>query len=874
MSDPWDWTVGQVVEYLCRHAGEIFGSTVGLRQREYLESKLRNNAVNGRALLCRVDHRMLQMNLGLLMAAQRDGLLAIVERLRAESAKYQRFGNSQVIQIQQNGGPTRPPVTASPRDVGTTNTERRRVSNLVTEPLNSAQQHVTLPPSDERNVELLDISMSNNIEADGDWDYLAQRWNDDNDEEIISIGGTEEEEDLDDSEMVEDESTTELAVETPSNERNGQMTKGSKLDPEEVLDVIHSYIDEYTENWTPGRHADEVLDQAWDAHELWHELHDQDEAEQQRVIQKTKEQIEYYELRVNVIIEEILQSSLSWPNRAAVWKQCASLDHMIDFLEQEKWELDVYQMQSPPPKSNYAETSLPVRSTSGTGKPQGSTAKSGRTSGLTVQAQLNQISNRAIRQDDSGPERIVAIEELQLGGSRNQISNRPIRQDDFAPERIVDIEKPQLGSRNQISNRTIRQDESAPEQIVEIEEPQLGGSRNQQPHSQTQPSHPAQTPRTAQVEIIDLGSASDSDSDSAKMDVDEFYTPLSRMIPTEQPVASPTGETPSKPPTHRPLRTISAGRPVVPPLSRIQSAERPAVPPAQVPRRAQPTTPPPRVTLTPIPRPTGSTPSEPMLIDSEPNPAPLSSPSVVLPSVETAPASSLPSIPLPRFSQPYPFRPHPNPNNQRRAARPAAPLLLITPPPPPPSTHPVTLSPSTASYATISRWTWPDLVASCDRKRIVLKVLQEMSTSDREAIRSRIMHVKKTTLISEIKECVGMMMQGKEGIPGFLAKDVVKIVKFTRLFLCWWLAGDYFVHGDGEEDGLGRREKKEEKEVPMWRLRELEQCLRDEETQDPRVFCEWVRWVMERTFSEEALAAERRWAPSQAEVIVISDDEG
>ena len=87
---------------------------------------------------------------------------------------------------------------------------------------------------------------------------------------------------------------------------------------------------------------------------------------------------------------------------------------------------------------------------------------------------------------------------------------------------------------------------------------------------------------------------------------------------------------------------------------------------------------------------------------------------------------------------------------------------------------------------------------------------------------------------------------------GVLPRDNYKIVVFTKLFLCWWMADNAF-----------------KRETPQRRLEELLQCLEDGST-DPGIFYDWVRYVFAHTFSEEALSTPH--LPSQAEVIVIDDD--
>ncbi|KAH8724725.1 hypothetical protein GQ44DRAFT_708175 [Phaeosphaeriaceae sp. PMI808] len=161
--------------------------------------------------------------------------------------------------------------------------------------------------------------------------------------------------------------------------------------------------------------------------------------------------------------------------------------------------------------------------------------------------------------------------------------------------------------------------------------------------------------------------------------------------------------------------------------------------------------------------------------------------------------------------------------------------------------------PEKASIASARRWKWADLVDTQDRKRAVTKALQEMKWDDREIIRDRLRVIGKVYMIREIPACIRMLGKGETKMPGVLARDVTKIVIFTRLFLCWWLCDNYF-----------------RAEPSKWHLEELEECLK-KGCPDPSTFCDYLDTIMATTFSEEALKHPDR--PSQAEVIEISDDD-
>ena len=361
-------------------------------------------------------------------------------------------------------------------------------------------------------------------------------------------------------------------------------------------------------------HADKVLDQAFDEHELWHEFHEQPLEEQQRLLQLTRDNIDYHAFRLDKICESI-QGTGQWRSPAAVRKQCLSLESTIDLLEQEKWELRVYEMKEPP-----------------------------------APPPLHVPSNR-------------------------------------------------VSPASRISSR---------------------------------------------VEIIELGSSSGSESESEAMIIDSVEQESGILLPRQNP---------------QPIQ-----------VQDVDSSHK------------------------------GRNPKSP-------------------------------------------------------------PCMELTPPPPQPTVRPGSY-PDYASYATVSRWDWGELRAKEDRKRIVMKVVQEMSEDDREVLRGRISTVRRANLVDEQGLCVRMMAQGGDEhrtIPGYLHRDVVKMVQFTRVFLCWWLAADYY----------GKQKKQKPSREALY---ELEKCLEDSK-KDAQAFCDWLHWIFEHTFAREAMEKSRLWEPSQHEIVVISDDD-
>lgn len=162
-------------------------------------------------------------------------------------------------------------------------------------------------------------------------------------------------------------------------------------------------------------------------------------------------------------------------------------------------------------------------------------------------------------------------------------------------------------------------------------------------------------------------------------------------------------------------------------------------------------------------------------------------------------------------------------------------------------------APEQASIFTVSQWSWAVLEDTQDRKRSVSKAIYELSKSDREMLRQRLRMVGRAHMVREIPACVGMFLRGSKRMPGILPQDLPKVIIVTRLFLCFWLCGNY----------MQRRASKHD-------LKELVDCLQGR-LSDPALFCDYVATVFYTTFSEEALKYPAK--PPCVDIIEISDDD-
>jgi hypothetical protein len=90
--DPLDWTVDQVVAYLCYSPSTPWSQSANPSPRPdpvSFEASLRENLINGDVLLNGVDKEILREDLGLRAVGHRNTVLTAIEHLRRASAKYQ-----------------------------------------------------------------------------------------------------------------------------------------------------------------------------------------------------------------------------------------------------------------------------------------------------------------------------------------------------------------------------------------------------------------------------------------------------------------------------------------------------------------------------------------------------------------------------------------------------------------------------------------------------------------------------------------------------------------------------------------------------------------------------------------------------------------
>ena len=93
VEDPLDWTVDQVVEFLCRSTKTPWSQSANpppRPDRATFEDALRTNMITGETLLYDVDKQTLREDLGLTRVGHWSTILAAIRYLRGMSRKYQR----------------------------------------------------------------------------------------------------------------------------------------------------------------------------------------------------------------------------------------------------------------------------------------------------------------------------------------------------------------------------------------------------------------------------------------------------------------------------------------------------------------------------------------------------------------------------------------------------------------------------------------------------------------------------------------------------------------------------------------------------------------------------------------------------------------
>lgn len=888
--DPWTWTAAQVIEELCGTPSLL----ERLNRRELvpgtkriLEAVICQRNIHGAELLGRKDIKEFLHGLGVFRSAEVIALTEAITYLRSQSQQYKRlheylkdqgaassaavtgpsnFGNGAVAPI-SNG--------VSPSVSGSGAPRRVPLQNNALLPAGAKDFGGAPMPQPETAIPVaqLESLLERYPEAEDDLVSVSDKSQLTDDVDII---GEESDEAVDDIEPREEDIQIPFEIaEIPKN-------RGRPYSEDKVVDMINKYIDDYTKTWKPGvaeaetldEDADSVDEASYDAWILWHDFQRKPPAEQKYFIELSKENIQDYEAKVDKTIDAI--KAQDWSSQAALWRQCHSLNGMLDNLYQEKWELDVYEMKYEPPNINGAKY------------------------------------------------RPLLVDEEQTRGTSLHYS-APQATTSFTPTRTT-THRPVMGAgasiglqRQHVSSTNTSSTLSSPSRVLfqgEGDRIFLISSPQPLPTVGRRPSGALGSQREKPI-VIDLGSDSESDDPGDA---------TSGVAQPALPTPATTGNMSSTvnglsdqfiPPLKNDMDTM-----VIDSIEDLTSPLTPTIS-QRLQRPAQSSTQPQTIPLRPSPESTrriqltGPPTRAPPATQPQHSHRSIFSPPQFQRTLDRRPSSTQPASKRPRRECPAPVLIPPSTapaaltrngssKSQSKSRSAPTPIEDILNPSPPPPTINTNASADIASFRTISTWSWDELLHTSDRRRIIQKIIQEMQPEDREMLRERIDSVQKRNLMTEIAACVQAMARGDAyvesrvkvrpgreddgaekptvSISGCLPKDVVKIERMTRLFISWWQGGDYYnayyhagrvggpsgTAGTVENQANGASGTTPKKEATREQLTVLDTELKDGDgAADLSVFLDWVHWNMAHTFSEKALS--RLWDPSDGEIIIIDD---
>jgi hypothetical protein len=218
-----------------------------------------------------------------------------------------------------------------------TNGRKRQKRSHLTTVKPSAQQQ---QPTQVYNAAMLETQPL--VDGTGQWDHLLARWTQ-TDQTIVDLNNLaadddeyHEEEEQDGSGEAAEDDSGEL-----SDGANGvEHTRRSKLNRDEIANIINERIEHFTAAWTLNRgvlKADEIN---YDPEAMWEEA---EASNGRQLLTKTYEtNIAYYTQRLDKLCDEIVKV----PGRSAdaIRHQCRNLEVTVNEIELAKWLLSIYQL--------------------------------------------------------------------------------------------------------------------------------------------------------------------------------------------------------------------------------------------------------------------------------------------------------------------------------------------------------------------------------------------------------------------------------------------------------------------------------------------------------------------------------------------------
>ncbi|ORY17658.1 P-loop containing nucleoside triphosphate hydrolase protein [Clohesyomyces aquaticus] len=348
--DPWFWTVDEVILHLCHSQGLFEAAGWGrpiCPNPTVFEEQLRVQAINGATLLLGVDDAFLKDELHILALGQRQALIEVIAHLRTLSDQYGR-------QSARLGQTRRFDVQAVDDGHGR---KRRRIEPLQLSaiPLGSHQDiprdpNHTAPASPKQSSNSTKSSSQTSEEADlSDSEKDVLLGNSDTPTEYSWSGDTGVYEFHDDiaSETLGDAmspttkglSGSVTASRDVSSDAEAEVYRMTKDQVNAVMDERIAY---YRADWSLRKLPEEQRL----AFNRWNNPGSPDD--RFFFARLTRREIQKFRTRIRTIRRDIQQ--LVWSDEEALRQLCASFENTVYEMEKERFNLDLYLRDSPPPK--------------------------------------------------------------------------------------------------------------------------------------------------------------------------------------------------------------------------------------------------------------------------------------------------------------------------------------------------------------------------------------------------------------------------------------------------------------------------------------------------------------------------------------------
>jgi hypothetical protein len=305
-SDPWSWTVDELVAQLC-HSNALFlaaGYASNTPDLQALEGQLRSQGVTGTTFLTVLDRRTLviENDLEIPRLSQRIALMAVVELLRNRSYAYkQRAATAGVGSLNINKAQPSLSERLNGSSIDDTlddaGRKRRKVTHISRAPLSTVPRQTIAPiasaagPSEQA------------LANEDEFSHLL-RWQNAADNEELDLAA---EEDIDDDEQyIMGDAAEEDPRDVPDEDAGGAPGPPTRTrqNQDQIVDIINERIEFYTNAWAPNKgvvRGDEI---EYDPQRMWEEA--EAPGERQALVKKYQTDHAYYSLRLDRICEEIV----------------------------------------------------------------------------------------------------------------------------------------------------------------------------------------------------------------------------------------------------------------------------------------------------------------------------------------------------------------------------------------------------------------------------------------------------------------------------------------------------------------------------------------------------------------------------------------